>query len=271
MAIICREHKLLFIMVPGTGCSVVGKVLQEAFGGTFLPERAVRKNGRVVVQRKHNRLPEILEHGLMTEEERDEYLVFATVRNPFDRWVTYYQRYAGEWVDKYEGFAERQIERDRKRFDLSKSEYRRRKKQVTWKMKKNRRRQRVIRGLGFNVWMTGTLLRWWWDAQESRRGSIGEYAFPMLEGVDAVMYQERLEEGLNEVLQRAGVSRSVRLPRKNKTSGKKPYDAYWAGPTQWLAATLLGDMMATFGYSYDGLESNKAVVQLSDRDFFKVL
>ena len=38
MAIICRDHRLLFVMVPGTGCSVVGKALQEELDGTFFPE-----------------------------------------------------------------------------------------------------------------------------------------------------------------------------------------------------------------------------------------
>jgi hypothetical protein len=54
MAIICSEHKLLFIMVPGTECSVVGKVLQQQLERAFLLEQPVRDNGRVAVQRKHN-------------------------------------------------------------------------------------------------------------------------------------------------------------------------------------------------------------------------
>src|SRR5690554_2687991 len=108
MAIICEDLKLLFIMPPATGCSVLGGVLQKQFGGRYLPEQDIRSNGRHL-SRKHNSLPQLFEHQVLTVEERDQLLVFATIRNPFDRWVTYYQRLVGEWTEEYDGFAWRQI------------------------------------------------------------------------------------------------------------------------------------------------------------------
>lgn len=253
MAIICREHKLLFIMVPGTGCSVVGRVLRQELGGEWLPEQPLRRNGRTVLQRKHNTLVDIMDNGLLSEEERSDYLVFATVRNPFDRWVTYYQRYAGDWIDEYSGFAERQIERDRDRFELSEEEYERRLKSRDRDMQRHTKRRRIIRRIGFNNWMKASLLRWYWSGtKEGEVSPLEKYAFPMLDGVDVVMRQEQLEAGLNEILKIGGTGRSIELPRKNLTAGKKPYTEYWSHSTRWLAESLMGDEMKAFGYDFDG-------------------
>lgn len=267
MAIICREHKLLFIMVPGTGCSVVGRVLQQELGGEWFPKQPLCRNGRTLVQRKHNTLSDILTHGLMTEEERAEYLVFATVRNPFDRWVTYYQRYAGEWVDKYHGFLERQIERDKEKFNLAQEEYQRRLNLREDQRCKHNRRRRVIRAVGFNTWMKVTLLRWYLKGNQKENGAprIWSYAFPMLQGVDVVMRQEQLEQGGNEVLRIAGVEKTISLPRKNVTPGKKPYTDYYSTTTRYLAEYLLGeDTLAAFGYNFHGLlEQTSPIVWLN--------
>lgn len=264
MAIICREHKLLFIMVPGTGCSVVGRALQEKLGGSFLPEQPIRRNGHKV-QRKHNTVPELIEHGLLSEEEHEEYCVFASVRNPFDRWVTYYQRYEGDWIDYYDGVSRRQIERDRKNFNLSDEEVERRVERHEAQLKKLRRRQRIIRALGFNAWMIGTLLRWALDDSKGNVGGITRYAFPMLDGVDLAIRQERLNEGLNRVLEIAGVECQIDLPKKNRTGGKKPYTEYYAWPTQEIGEFLLGGEMKKAGYEFEGPTDNREMIVLSEK------
>lgn len=263
MAIICRQHKLLFIMVPGTGCSVVGRALQEHLGGEFIPEEPHRVNGRVVVPRKHNRLSGLLEHDLLTQRERSEYLVFATVRNPFDRWVTYYQRYAGDWLDYYEGVAVRQIERDKDERGLSDEEVQKRRNRHVHRFEQLRKRQRMMRWMGFNAWMKGTLLRWAWQDEKDSRWSITEHAFPMLDGVDMVIRQETLNEGLNEVVSKAGVNTTIDLPRKNETEGKKPYTEYYSWSTQRLAQWLLGSEMDRFGYRF-GAMHGPSVIALND-------
>lgn len=263
MAIICRKHKLLFIMVPGTGCSVVGKALQEQLGGTFLPEQPLRRNGHTVVSRKHNTVPELTEHGLLSEEERRDYLIFASVRNPFDRWVTYYQRYEGDWLDYYEGVSRRQIERDRETLDLSDEEVERRRKQHERRFRKLRRRQQIIGALGFNVWMTGTLIRWALDSEKGTRGDISRYAFPMLDGVDLAIRQERLNDGLNRVLEIAEVDCRINLPKKNETSGKKTYTEYYSWTTRKIGEILLGQQMDKFGYEFNEVSEEDPIVKIN--------
>ena len=260
MAIICREHKLLFIMVPGTGCSVVGRMLQQELGGEFIPEYPIRKNGHTVVARKHNTLPEILSHGLMTREEREEYLVFASIRSPFDRWVTYYQRYVGDWLEEYEGVARRKIDRDKKKFEIDDEELQLRHRQLDQRMKKLRRRRMILRNVGFNFWMTGTSLRWWWKGRSNPTRSLDEFVYPMLEDVDAVIRQERLNEGLNTILSSSGVDQHIDLPRKNETGGKKPYQSYYAWPTRKLAELLFGRAIEKYGYRFEGNKIDASVI-----------
>jgi hypothetical protein len=264
MAIICQEHKLLFIMVPGTGCSVVGRALQEKLGGSFLPEQSISRNGHRV-QRKHNTVPELIEHGLLSKEEREEYCVFASVRNPFDRWVTYYQRYEGEWIDYYEGVSRRQIERDREKFDLSGEEIERRVRRLEVELRQQRWRQKVVRASGFNTWMIGTLIRWALDGEKGRTGDISRYAFPMLDGVDVAIRQESLGDGLNCLLRKKDVDCRVDLPHKNTTEGKKHYTKYYSWPTRSIAEYLLGGEMDVLGYEFEGPIDDSSLVYLSHR------
>jgi hypothetical protein len=43
MAILCREHDLLYIQVPATGSSVVALALQNQLGGERVPTQPVRR------------------------------------------------------------------------------------------------------------------------------------------------------------------------------------------------------------------------------------
>lgn len=100
MAILCPDHNLLYIRVPATGRSVVASALQDELDGRSVPERPVRQNGRTVVKRTHCTVPEPVEHGVLSREIVEECMVFANVRNPFDRWMTYYQRWVVRELDR---------------------------------------------------------------------------------------------------------------------------------------------------------------------------
>ena len=86
MAVICRDLKLLFIMTPRTACSAVGLMLREELGGEWFPPAPMRDaKGAIDVRQKHATLDELLDADLLTDEDRDRMLVFAGVRNPFER------------------------------------------------------------------------------------------------------------------------------------------------------------------------------------------
>jgi hypothetical protein len=205
MAILCREHDLLYIRVPATGSSVVAVALQNQLGGERVPAQPVRREGQTVVQ------------------------------NPFDRWTTYCQRRAGtEWIESSLDVLRRQLERDRNAHDLSDSAYEQRRRDIEQWKRQQKRKGRLMRWVGFNTWMTYTLLRWGWKAGGGNNHEIGEYAFPMLSGVDVAIRQERLNEGLNRVLGAAGVREGWSCQRKTRWAGRNRTPSTTRGrPARW--------------------------------------
>lgn len=254
MAIVCKELKLVYIQVPGTGCSVVSRVLRNQFGAEELG-------------RKHNDVPELLQQGLLTEADLDKYLVVANVRNPYDRLVTYYQRLQGDWTDDYLEWAYRNLELRRQRDNLSDETYQRRRAKLARHEVRMRRRSRILRLVGFNLWLQVTLIRWRLQERKSMPVAEGRWftnnLFPMLDRVDLVLRQERLEAALNGMLDRVGVSERVALPSKNLTPGKKPYTAYYNGLSRWLMNRFYQPELDFFGYGFGEVTGHDACLVLS--------
>ena len=98
MAILCRDLGLLFIMVPGTGCTALGEVL-KSMGGEYVPKEPVIVDGKQVVGIKHGSLGKLCRHKVLSEADRGNLVSFATVRNPFDIMVTRYVRRVGGWLE----------------------------------------------------------------------------------------------------------------------------------------------------------------------------
>ncbi|WP_456426739.1 sulfotransferase family 2 domain-containing protein [Rhodocaloribacter sp.] len=147
MAILCENLGLLYIQVPATGCSVVGKVLREQFGG-------------VDIGRKHDDVPRLLAQGHLSESALKRFCIVANVRNPFDRLVTYYQRLNGAWIDEYFAFRRRRLERLREREELDDAAYRKTQEDISREEQRKHRRVRIIKGVGFNAWVVSSILRW---------------------------------------------------------------------------------------------------------------
>lgn len=85
----------------------------------------------------------------------------------------------------------------------------------------------------------------------------------MLDGVDVAIRQEQLNEGLNQVLDIAGVGVRVELPEKNTTSGKKPYTEYYSWATRTQVEQLFGAEMDAFGYNFEKPEAEGPIVFLN--------
>ena len=68
MSIICEKHKLLFILVPRTGSTAIARYLIENLEGKWIIDKNLKNpNGEVVVWKKHNAIPQLLEHSILTE------------------------------------------------------------------------------------------------------------------------------------------------------------------------------------------------------------
>ena len=259
MAILCPDLNLLFVQVPSTGCSVIGRVLREQFGGVYKPEKSVIRDGKVVVQRKHNTVAEMLEHGVITEDELQGLLVVATMRNPLDRFVTFFQRRVGPWVEEYAAWAQRDL--DRRRDTLTDEQYADALVRLERKRKREEKRARTLRRVGFDVWFLRTLAQERWK----KSGDLMRRSYPMLDHVDVVLRYERLEEGLNEVLKALGVQEPVALPVRNVTPGKKPFASYYSPLSKLAARRLMGRELDAFAYGFTPNGQAPPYVVLSDK------
>ena len=266
VAILCPEHDVLYIQVPATGSSVVAQVLREELGGRQVPEQSIRRNGKLLVSGPHCTAPELIAHDVLSREDIDACLVIANVRNPFDRWTTYYQRRAGEeWIERSMGSLRRQLEKEVETHGLSHQEYEQRRRAIDKREQKQKRKGRLMRWVGFNTWMKYTLLRWRWTGARGSGPGLDEYAFPMLDGVDVAIRQERLNEGLNRVLEIAGVEMQAELPENNTTRGKKPYMEYYTWTTRALAEQMIAPQMERFGYDFEGPADDRSTIVLSEK------
>lgn len=262
MAILCPEHKLLFVMVPGTACSVIGSELQRHLGGVWLPEKELVVDGRIVLRRKHNTVEQMLRAGVLSEKDCDDLLIFATARNPYDRFVTYYQRLVGDWADNYLEWTANRLERERE--NLTDEEYDVQLRRVDHLKDRKERRVKLLKTFGFNNWLKATLIRWKYAdlRKPSSDGGSMEKSFPMLGRVNVAIRYERLEEGLNQVLRMAGVTEPISIPQRNVTPGKRSYKEYYSRSTRYFVQATLKDQLATFGYDFDGPTTTGSIIQL---------
>ena len=218
MAIICREHKLIYIQVPGTGCSVVSNVLLEHLNGEMLG-------------RKHNDINEVLVEGLLSEADLEKYLIAANVRNPFDRLVTLYQRVRGDWATEQLNWAYANLESKKSENEISSEFYEKKIEELSSREKRIKRGNLLFKFIGFNTWLYFTLTRWR-IRDKNRQPDIGTYRyihhlFPLLSKVDVVLFQDNLEGTLNSLLKTVGHNQHIELPRKNRTHEKKHYSSYY--------------------------------------------
>jgi hypothetical protein len=229
MAILVRDKSFLFIMVPHTGCTAVGKVLVESAGGEYLPAQPVKDaSGTIVLPRKHNTLPQLLAHGVVTSHERLGMLVAGTVRNPFDWLVSQYLRFLPVRAGDQSGVV----------------------KTASGYIQGDPR----MRGAPeeFEAWLVGRYRR-------KRRGPLGKILprqsrkhVDWLEGVDAVMRFEKLQATFDELVTRVGIEQHLEIPVVNQTVSREGRDfREWYTPAaREIAEEAFAGYLKKYGYGF---------------------
>lgn len=257
MAIICRDYKLLFIQVPATGCSSISEVLIEKFGGEKLPRKDIMLAGKYkLVGEKHNTLKQLVGFNLISQQELKSYLIFGTVRNPFDRFASAYQRYSSSWWEQMiqsddpncpanragETYRERYVKHVQQQIQRAREEG-----FEKWLSRKILLPQRLDRRVksGFKRWFKKQPLLL---TKSSIKMNI---AYPLIDGVDRVIRYEHLEEDFNKILSQAGVDEYIPIPHTNKTPGKKSYQEQYSPEARAIVEQELARELARFGYSFD--------------------
>lgn len=255
MAIICREHKLLFLMVPRTGCSSVGEVLKEKFGGEWIPKEPLFIDNKKVVPIKHNTIQQLVKFNIISRKELKSYLKFATVRNPFDRYTTYYARLQGTWM---EDWLKSSMEEENSNSSFNKSELYR-EQMINEKTADIER----ARNEDFEKWLYTEVGI---DRKKSFKRSVRDWIksrmdpfympeiYPIISGVDEIIRYENLENDFNSILRKAGVTGEnewISIPYTNKTPGKKPYQEYYSPEARAFIENRFARELAVFGYTFD--------------------
>ena len=229
MAVIARDHGLLFIMVPHTGSSAVGRALIEQCGGTWLPDKPERDaKGDIVLPRKHNTVPQLIAHGVISREERARLVTAGTTRNPFDWLVSQYLRMlpirAGDRSGLVTMHGHTQGD---PRYEGSTHDF------EDWLEKRYRRR---------------------------RRGILGQVLPPVsrkhvdwLQDVDVLLRFERLQETFDGLMRRVGIAERVVIPVVNETVSRRErdYQGWYTPRARALAETAFADYLKRHDYRFE--------------------
>jgi Sulfotransferase family len=227
MAIICRDYNLLFIMTPRTACTAIGEFLCEHYRGGFLPaEDILDSRGRIVVQKKHSTLSELIQHGFLIQEEAQSLLKIAAVRNPFDSLVSSYfkQRFKyqpllsdpASWVNRSPSYV---------------------------------RRMKYAQKHSFNEWFFRISSR-----KLIRRLLLGRPSMfeDYTQGMDVVLRYENLEQDLKDAFRNANIPWKAGIPIVNRTDERPNHDyqSFYSRPAALAARFIYSHDRKTYGYKF---------------------
>ena len=226
MAILCAQYNLLFIQIGGRGSSSIGNVLTRQYGGeTFAYEEAVNKDGTTYNKNKHITVPEIIAQGYADEEQLARYVIFASVRNPFDYLVSSYSKMK---LQQLYGVRDRKdlppgtnvagMEPDPQDFE-----------------KWIARRFSLRRGLQHRLRVALGRARKWSDG---------------LDGVDRVVRVENMVEDLNRILADVGAPPVEQIANVNPSVRRPDYRVYYTPRAREIAELIFRRDIETHGYEF---------------------
>ena len=90
-----------------------------------------------------------------------------------------------------------------------------------------------------------------WSVYFPRLGKdLGDWVW--IKGVDEVLPQEQIQDGIYWILRRLGVETKLVVPRQNETSGKGYYQSLHTQLSRNIVSEKYGSFMFKFGYSFHG-------------------
>jgi hypothetical protein len=226
MALLARDLGLLFIMAPHTGCTAIGEVLRERFGAEFIPsDDVLGPDGRVIIPRKHTRLPQLFEAGLLTPADRAGLLVACGVRNPFDEEVSHFKQRERE-------FRARRDDPDQRR-------------KLT-----GGRAPRELADIDFETWLKRRYVGSWLSRLLGRRPKRPP---DWADGADVLIRFERLQADFDILMARLGVSDHVEVPVVNPTGvrRKRPYQEFYTPRARAIVEDVFADRLRLYGYAFE--------------------
>lgn len=189
-------------------------------------EDILDSHGRIIVQKKHSTLSELIRHRLLTREEAQLLLKVTAVRNPFDSLVSIYfkqrlkyqplLRDPGSWVNRSPRYA---------------------------------RRMKYARRHSFNRWFFRISYR-----RLIRRLLLGRPSMfeDYTHGMDAVLRYENLERDLKDVFRRASIPWKADIPVVNRTDERPndDYRSFYSSSAAIIARFIYSHDLKRYGYEF---------------------
>ena len=224
MAILCRDIGLLLLQAPHTGSTSLGTLLRQELGGEMLVHERVRDGrGRIVLRQKHQSLPQLLDAGLITAEQRKDLLVVVGIRNPFDLVLTEYarNREAGT-ISAPQRLLRRLPGRSA---DFSSGDF-----------------ERFVK----RRYTPSTVYR--------LAGRVPFVPVDWTEGVDQVIRFEHMQAGLDEALGRVNVTERLEIPHRNPTSSRRDrdYRSIYTDAARSVVEHAYARELKQHGYAFEG-------------------
>lgn len=222
MAVISDEYGYLFIMSPRTGCTATSIKLIQGLGGRWLPPEDVTDDeGRVLVERKHSTLPDLVNNGVIDAQRATRLFTFSAVRNPFDSLVSLHTKLTRQYLpllDDPDAFIHR-------------------KPAMLADM-------RFLAEHTFSEWIVekyGDL------PPDPNRHLYGSF----LKGMDRILRFERLQADFDEVMTKLGVPGDTTIPRFNETVGRPPdYRSMYTDDARRVVERAFEADLVRFGYRF---------------------
>ena len=227
MAVLCENLRLLFVMAPRTGCTSIGQLLCEEFGGRFVPrEPILGSNGMRLVGPKHSTLKQLLEFQILEDTAAKQLYKFTAVRNPFDSLVSLYFKKQSKyqpllqdpdsWIHTVPGYVD----------DMN-----------------------FCQAHSFEEWLIRRYerpyFRFW------RKGRSKRLYRSFVDGADFVMRFENLQDDFRTALRKAGVSDDASIPHVNRTTERnRDYRSHYSPRARRIVEHAFHEELEDFDYRF---------------------
>lgn len=232
MATYSEKRQYIFFANPQTASKAIALTLRKRLDGVRLPQQELRRNGEVVVRQHHTTYRQLVDSGLLSEDQMGGLFKFTCIRNPFDQMVSKYLKYC------------ERVGNDPSRFKWLQGA------------------TPSSRDHSFPEWFT------WIGGHYREIDKINTGPMEFIRHADLVIRFESLQQGFDEFLHRIGVKERIPVFEHNvtparqdpsaespattptETARKKRYTEYYDDPTVAAVSRLYAPVIERFGYRF---------------------
>ncbi len=223
MALISEDHKLLFILNPRTASTATSLAIYKHLNAHWIPSSdIVDENGDILIQKKHSTVNQLYGAGLITKNQKENYLKVVVVRNPFDSLYSLYIK---------KRFAYQNLRNDKTAF--------------IHKIPNFDKDLDFVKNHTFSEWIIKN-----YQKPYKLKGKT-RVNLKWAGGCDLIMKFENLDQEFESFSKRLGLDVKIDIPRKNITEGKKTeYREAYTNEAREIMEFLLRNELKKLKYKF---------------------